>query len=118
MRLLLCRLVTGKDLFQFKNIGQCAAAQTRIALETNKGLSDLHVCAGGASAILTQILMQLLQKTQDRIFIQKARQAPWFVLVEDFMPTDLGMIKRFLNEPNYFEAVKWKHFNSEPWDNY
>lgn len=119
MGLLLYKLVTGKDLFQFKNIGQYAAAQRRIALEINKGMYDLHVCAGGASAILTQIIVQLLQKKpQDRMFIQKARQALWFILVEDFMPTDLGMIRRFLDEPTYFEEVKWKHLNSEPWDNY
>jgi hypothetical protein len=61
--------------------------------------------------------VRLLRKDpKDRIFIQEARHALWFILVEDFMPSDFGMIQRFLDAPNYFDEVEWKHFDSEPFD--
>lgn len=117
MGLLLYKLVTGKDLFSFKNIGQYAAAQGNIESIINQNLRELYNHAGKASPILTQLITRLLQKKpQDRMFIQDARNALWFILVEEFNPTDLAMINRFLDEPNYFDEVQWKHFNSEPFD--
>ncbi|OYT77870.1 MULTISPECIES: hypothetical protein [Pseudomonas] len=117
MGLLLYKLVTGKDLFSFKNIGEYAAAQKRIEWEVKFGLFDLSAYAASAAPILSALIVQLLRKDpKDRMFIQEARHALWFILVEDFMPSDFGMIQRFLDAPNYFDEVKWKHFDSEPFD--
>jgi serine/threonine protein kinase len=117
MGLLLYKLVTGKDLFSFKNIGEYAAAQKRIEWEVKFGLFDLSAYAASAAPILSALIVRLLRKDpKDRIFIQEARHALWFILVEDFMPSDFGMIQRFLDAPNYFDEVEWKHFDSEPFD--
>jgi serine/threonine protein kinase len=114
MGLLLYKLVTGKDLFSFRNIGEYSAAQNEIEQVIESGLLEVSKHAGKQAPILSRLIARLLRKNpEQRMFIQEARHALWFVLVEDFMPLDIGMVERFLDDPNYFDEVKWKHFKVE-----
>lgn len=117
MGLLLYKLITGEDLFSFKNIGQYAAAQGNIEWEITRRLSNISSYATTEASILTALVSRLLRKNHvDRMFIQDARFALWFILVEDFLPTDTKLINRFLDKPSHFDEVSWRHFSTEPFD--
>ncbi|WP_459758906.1 protein kinase domain-containing protein [Pseudomonas fluorescens] len=115
MGLLLYKLITGHNLFTFDNIGQFAEAMRHIERDIEFEVAKIRECAGAKSYVLQGLLYHLLVKEpRDRMFIQTARQVLWFILVEEFEPDNVGMVARFLRDPEGFKEVTWKHFESDP----
>ena len=114
MGLLLYKLVSGKDLFTFKNIGEYASSIKRIDSVVSMACAEVFREAAEAGLILCAILRRLMcTRPSERMRIMDARFALWFILVEDFMPTDPQEISNFLESPAYFEGRVWKHFKVE-----
>jgi len=117
MGLLLYKLITGNNLFSFKNIGEYASSLNRIDLAIGLARVEISKVASDKTPILSCLLSRLMCKNpSDRMFIQNARLALWFILVEEFAPTDPQVISEFLDSPTHYEGVKWNHFRSEPFD--
>lgn len=115
MGLLLHKLITGEDMFSFTNIGQFASAMRRIESEVGSRLGHLEQHAQGKANVLGGLIRRLLAKDQRaRMSIQTARQVLWIIREEDFEPTDHGLIQRFLNDPDGFNEVPWKYFETDP----
>jgi len=118
MGLLLYKLITGKDLFSFKNIGHYASSLRRIENIVTSGCFDIIKAAeqqGGY--LLAEILIQLMRSNpSERMSISKARHALWFILVEQFYPTERSEILAFLKNPNYHTGCKWQHYTIEEFD--
>ncbi|WP_282361080.1 hypothetical protein [Pseudomonas sp. PS01300] len=115
MGLLLYKLVTGADLFSFDNIGRFAEAMKHIESEVDRGMYRIHSQADSKTNILDSLIRRLLTKDhRQRMSIQTARQVLWFILVEDFEPTDYRQTQIFLNNPYGFKGVRWKYFETDP----
>lgn len=117
MGLLLYKLVTGKDLFAFRNIGEYASSIRRIDSAVSFGCAEILRETADFGPILCAILRGLMcTNPYERMLIQNARFALWFILVEDFMPTNPHEISKFLESPTYYEGRAWKHFKFEQYD--
>ena len=115
MGLLLYKLITGNNLFNFDNIGQFAEAMRHIEMDIEYQVKNIDKYAEKKSLILQGLLYHLLVKEpRERMFIQIARHVLWLILVEEFEPDDVGMVARFLRDPLGFKEVNWKYFESDP----
>jgi len=115
MGLLLYKLITGKNLFTFDNIGQFAEAMRHVERDIQSQVTKINEYAGAKSYVLQGLLYHLLVKEpRDRMFIQTARQVLWFILAEEFEPDNAAMVARFLHDPLNFKEVEWKYFESDP----
>lgn len=115
MGLLLYKLITGNNLFNFNNIGEFAEAMRHIETDIESQVTKIGEQAGTKTLILQGLIYHLLVKEpRDRMFIQTARHVLWFILVERFEPDDIGMVARFLRDPLSFNEVTWKYFDSDP----
>lgn len=114
MGLLLYKLVTGKDLFKFRNIGEYASSLRRIDSLVSWACFEISREAADAGPILCAILRRLMCTNPfERMRIVDARYALWFILIEGFMPTDLREINKFLDSPAYYDGRVLKHFKIE-----
>lgn len=117
MGLLLYKLMTGKDLFAFRNIGEYASSLRKIDSIVSWACVEISQDAAEAGPILCAILRRLMcTKPSERMRIMDARFALWFILVEDFRPTDPSEIDQFLKSPAYYEGRVWTHFKVEQYD--
>lgn len=117
MGLLLYKLVVGKDLFEFRNIGEYASSLRRVDSFVSWGCLEISREAADAGPILSGILRRLMCKSPfERMRIVDARYALWFILVEGYMPTDPREINEFLESPAYYDGRVWKHFKVEHYD--
>lgn len=117
MGLLLYKLLTGKDLFSFKHIGEYASSIGKIANRVRLVRFELESIAGAAAPILSALISRLMSvDPENRMFIQEARFALWFIMVEEFRPDSFEEIHKFLDSPTHYTGVKWKHFTVEEFD--
>lgn len=117
MGLLLYKLITGKDLFTFRNIGEYASSLRKIDSIVSWACLEISQKAAEAGPILCAILRRLMcKKPSERMRIMDARFALWFILIEDFMPADPHEISEFLDSPTYYKGRVWKHFKVEEYD--
>lgn len=115
MGLLLYKLITGDNLFNFDNIGQFAEAMRHIEMDIEHKVKTIGKFTGKKTLILQGLLYHLLVKEpRERMFIQIARNVLWHIIVEEFEPDNVAMVARYLRDPLGFKEVKWKHFESDP----
>lgn len=117
MGLLFYKLLTGEDLFNFTSIGEYAAALPSMGQKLQQAKRKIVEIHGNEYKILSEILFRLLSENPtERLDIQKARFAIWFVVVEGFLPESDREINNFLRSPTYYEGQKWKFFTVEEFD--
>lgn len=117
MGLLLYKLITGDNLFNFDNIGQFAEAMRHIETDIEQKVMTIGKYTEKKTLILQGLLYHLLAKEpRKRMFIQTARHVLWHIIVEEFEPDDVAMVARYLRDPLDFKEVKWRFFENDPLD--
>ncbi len=114
MGLLFYKLLTGKDLFEFRSIGEYSESLGKLNQKISQARSHIISKTGPDLEILAEIFFRLMKlDPSERMSIQCARIALWFVIAENFRPTDPKEIYVFLDSPYDYKGVTWRHFNSD-----
>ncbi len=117
MGLLLYKLLVGRDLFSFRSIGDYSESLRRLSSMIWSARFDILRSVGSDFEILAEIFFRLMKvDPSERMSIQNARHALWFVIVEGFRPTDYSVINKFLMSPLYYDGVAWKYFKVVDFD--
>lgn len=117
MGLLLYKLLTGKDLFDFRSIGDYSESLSGLGGRVRSARFEIIKNVGSEWEILAEIFFRLMRvEPSERMFIQDARHAIWFVIVEGFRPTDYVEMDKFLKSPDNYKGVTWKYFKTEDFD--